>query len=103
MKNQKLLVIVCILWFYYIFVDIIHNKIGEGGFGSVYLCSSLKKDDSNLYAVKCIKSSKSENSAKKEQQFGYMSRLNSLHLVKYYEIFIYMLLCNILKMELYMN
>jgi serine/threonine protein kinase len=41
----------------------------------------------NLYAVKCIKSSKSEISAKKEQQFGYMSRLNSFYLVKYYETF----------------
>jgi NIMA (never in mitosis gene a)-related kinase len=48
----------------------------------------LKKDDSNLYAVKCIKSSESEDSAKKEQQFGYMSRLNSFFLVKYFETFI---------------
>jgi serine/threonine protein kinase len=61
--------------------------IGEGGFGSVYLCSSLKMDGSNLFAVKCIKSSKSEISAKKEQQFGYMSRLNSPYLVKYCETF----------------
>jgi serine/threonine protein kinase len=61
--------------------------IGEGGFGTVYLCSNLKINNNNLYAVKCIKSSKSEDSAKKEQQFGYMSRLNSFNLVKYYETF----------------
>jgi serine/threonine protein kinase len=41
----------------------------------------------NEFAIKCIRYSKSEISAKKEQQFGYMSRLNSLHLVKYFEIF----------------
>jgi serine/threonine protein kinase len=61
--------------------------IGEGGFGSVYFCSSLKKGDFGLYAVKLIKFLKSEDSAKKEQEFGYMSRLNSTYLLKYFEIF----------------
>jgi serine/threonine protein kinase len=46
-------------------------KIGEGSFG-VHLC---------------IKSSELINSAKGEQQFGYVSKLNSPNLVKYYEIF----------------
>jgi serine/threonine protein kinase len=69
------------------YVDIILNKIGEGSFGSVYLCFNKKKNNNNLYAVKCIKSSGSINSAKRERQFGYMSKLNSEYLVKYYETF----------------
>jgi serine/threonine protein kinase len=44
------------------------------------------KGDTSKYAVKCIKSSKFI-SVKKEQQFGYMSRLNSDYLVKYFETF----------------
>jgi serine/threonine protein kinase len=37
------------------YVDAILNKIGEGGFGSVYLC--FNKNCNNLFAIKCIKSS----------------------------------------------
>jgi serine/threonine protein kinase len=69
------------------YIDIILDKIGEGGFGSVHLCFNVKKNENNLFAVKCIKSSKSINSAEKERQFGYISKLNSDYLVKYYETF----------------
>jgi serine/threonine protein kinase len=68
-----------------LYVDIILDKIGEGGFGNVYLC--LKKCYDGLCAVKCIKSSKSIDTAKKERQFGYISKLNSYYLVKYFETF----------------
>jgi serine/threonine protein kinase len=68
-------------------VDVIINKIGAGGFGSVYLCFNGKKKYSDLYAIKCIKSSDSINSADRERQFGYVSKLNSAYLVKYCEIF----------------
>jgi hypothetical protein len=61
-------------------VDAILNKIGEGGFGSVYLCFNGKREN-NLYAVKCIKSSESINSGDRERQFGYISKLNSPYLV----------------------
>jgi hypothetical protein len=67
------------------YVDIILDKIGEGGFGSVYLCSNTKQNNDYLYAVKCIKSSR--NSAERERRFGYVSKLNSQYLVKYQEIF----------------
>jgi serine/threonine protein kinase len=66
-------------------VDVFLENIGEGGFGNVYLCFNGKKKNSNLYAVKCIKSSDSINSAKRERQFGYLSKLNSNFLVKYFE------------------
>jgi serine/threonine protein kinase len=69
--------------------DVILNKIGEGGFGSVYLCFNEKRNGNNLYAVKCIKSSESINSGKRERQFGYISKLNCQYLVKYYEAFIF--------------
>jgi hypothetical protein len=68
-------------------VDVILNKIGEGGFGSVYLCCNGKEKYNNLFAVKCIKSSDSINSADRERRFGYVSKLNSDFLVKYYETF----------------
>jgi serine/threonine protein kinase len=68
------------------FVDFILGEIGEGGFGTVYLCFNAKENYSNLYAVKCIKSS--INSADREQRFGYGSKLNYQYLVKYYETFI---------------
>jgi serine/threonine protein kinase len=68
-------------------VDVIINQIGEGGFGSVYLCFNGKKGYNNLYAVKCIKSSESINSADRERRFGNVSKLNSDYLVKYYETF----------------
>jgi serine/threonine protein kinase len=67
-------------------VDVILNKIGAGGFGSVYLCFNGKENYNNLYAVKCIKSSES-NSAERERQFGYVSKLNSDYSVKYHETF----------------
>jgi serine/threonine protein kinase len=51
------------------------------------LCFNGKVISNNLYALKCIKSSKSINSAKREQQFGYVSKLNSDYLVKYIETF----------------
>jgi hypothetical protein len=70
-----------------IFVDVILNRIGEGSFGSVYLCFNGKENSNNLYAVKCIKSSGSINSAERERRFGYVSKLNSEYLVKYYETF----------------
>jgi serine/threonine protein kinase len=41
----------------------------------------------NLLAVKCIRSSESINSAERERQFGYISKLNSEYLVKYHDIF----------------
>jgi hypothetical protein len=68
-------------------VDFILNRIGEGNFGSVYLCFNKKKNNNNLYAVKCIKSSESINSAERERQFGYVAKLNSEYLVKYHETF----------------
>jgi serine/threonine protein kinase len=51
------------------------------------LCFDGKKGYNNLYAVKCIKSSDSINSADRERRFGYVSKLNSEYLVKYYETF----------------
>jgi serine/threonine protein kinase len=68
-------------------VDIILNKIGEGGFGSVYLCFDGKKNENTLFALKCIKPSNSINSAERERRFGYVSKLNSNYLVKYRETF----------------
>jgi serine/threonine protein kinase len=68
-------------------VDIILNKIGEGGFGNVYLCFNGKRDYKKLLAMKCIKSSDLINSAKRERQFGYVAKLNSEYLVKYHETF----------------
>jgi hypothetical protein len=68
-------------------VDVILNKIGEGGFGSVYLCSNGKENKSDLFVVKYIKSSKSIDSAERERRFGYVSKLNSPYLVKYRETF----------------
>jgi serine/threonine protein kinase len=65
-------------------IDTILKKIVEGGFGSVYLCFNGKGD---LFAVKCIKSSESINSAQRERRFGYVSKLNSRYLVKYRETF----------------
>jgi serine/threonine protein kinase len=69
------------------YVDIILDQIGKGGFGSVFLCFNTKQNSKYLLAVKCIKSSQSINSAERERQFGYVSRLNSDYLVKYYETF----------------
>jgi NIMA (never in mitosis gene a)-related kinase len=51
------------------------------------LCFNWKKNDSNLFAVKCIKFSDSINSADRERRFGYVSKLNSPYLVKYCETF----------------
>jgi serine/threonine protein kinase len=68
-------------------IDVILNKIGKGGFGSVYLCFDEKKNENALFALKCIESSESIDSAKREQRFGYVSKLNSKYLVKYYETF----------------
>jgi serine/threonine protein kinase len=68
-------------------VYFILKTIGAGGFGSVYLCFNGKKGYSNLYAVKCIKSLDSINSADRERRFGYVSKLNSQYLVKYHETF----------------
>jgi serine/threonine protein kinase len=48
------------------------------------LCFNGKESNSNLYAVKCIKSS---DSADRERRFGYVSKLNSQYLVKYYKTF----------------
>jgi serine/threonine protein kinase len=73
-----------LLWY----ANAILNKISEGGFGSVYLCFNKKKNRSNLFAIKCIKSSESINSADREWRFGYVFKLNSEYLVKYFEIFI---------------
>jgi hypothetical protein len=79
------------LYFYFVnllrCVDVVLNKIGEGGFGSVILCFNDKGKYSDLYAVKCIKSSDSINSAERERRFGYVSKLNSLYLIKYHETF----------------
>jgi hypothetical protein len=69
------------------YIDVVLNKINKGGFGTVYLCSNEKRNESILYAVKCIKFSKTKNSADREQQFGYISKLNSEYLVKYLDIF----------------
>jgi serine/threonine protein kinase len=79
----------CLYFFNHLlkYVDVILDQIGEGGFGSVYLCFNGKKNENILLAVKCIKSSKSINSAEKERQFGYVSKLNSDYLVKYYKTF----------------
>jgi serine/threonine protein kinase len=86
--NKQELIGKC-LYFYLMyllrFVDFILKEIGEGGFGSVYLCFNGKENYSNLYAVKCIKSS--INSADREQRFGYVSKLNYQYLVKYFETF----------------
>jgi NIMA (never in mitosis gene a)-related kinase len=71
------------------YVDVIIDKIGEGGFGSVYLCFNGIENRDDLYAVKSFKSSGSINSAERERRFGYVSKLNSEYLVKYYETFIY--------------
>jgi serine/threonine protein kinase len=68
-------------------VDVILDNIGEGGFGSVYVCIDGEKNYSKLFAVKCIKCSETINSGKRELQFGYISKLNSEYLVKYYETF----------------
>jgi serine/threonine protein kinase len=77
--------IVCIfIWWILKYVDIILDKIGEGGFGSVYLCSNTKQNNNYLYALKCIKSSELINSGERERRFGYVSKLNSRHLVKYH-------------------
>jgi hypothetical protein len=88
--NKQKLIGDC-LYFYLMFllryVDVIVNEIGKGGFGSVYLCFNEKGNDGNLYAVKCIKSSDSINSADRERRFGYVSKLNSYYLVKYHETF----------------
>jgi serine/threonine protein kinase len=51
------------------------------------LCFNGKGNYSNLYAVKCIKSSDSINSAERERRFGYVSKLNCDFLVKYRETF----------------
>jgi hypothetical protein len=69
------------------YVDFILDKIGEGGFGTVYMCFNEKENSKYLYAVKCIKSSKSINSGERERRFGYVSNLNSEYLVKYHETF----------------
>jgi hypothetical protein len=86
-ENEQKLIRNC-LYFYLVnllkCVDVILNKIGEGGFGSVYLCFNKKGNCSILYALKCIKSI---NSADRERRFGYVSKLNSDYLVKYHEIF----------------
>jgi serine/threonine protein kinase len=68
-------------------VDAILKKIGEGGFGSVYLCVNGKENYSDLLALKRIESSQSINSAERERRFGYVSKLNSEYLVKYHETF----------------
>jgi hypothetical protein len=68
-------------------VDVIVNKIGAGGFGSVYLCFNWKESNINLSVVKSIKLSDSIDSADREQQFGYLSKLDSPYLVKYRETF----------------
>jgi hypothetical protein len=88
--NKRELIGNC-LYFYFVnllrCVDVILNKIGEGGFGSVYLCCNGKKDYNTLYAVKCIKYSDLINLVDRERRFGYVSKLNSSYLIKYYEIF----------------
>jgi hypothetical protein len=68
-------------------VDVILNKLSEGCFGSVYVCFNVKQKYGGLYAVKCINSSDSINSANKKRRFGYVSKLNSDYLVKYHETF----------------
>jgi serine/threonine protein kinase len=75
------------IWWLLKCVDVILNKIGKGGFGSVYLCFNGKRNYNDLFAVKCIKCSDSINSADRERRFGYVSKLNSQYLVKYGETF----------------
>jgi serine/threonine protein kinase len=71
----------------FIKIDVILKKIGSGGFGKVFLCFNGKKSENDLCAVKCTESSSLINSGDRERQFGYMSKLNSQYLVKYYETF----------------
>jgi hypothetical protein len=89
-KNKQKLIGDC-LFFYLMnllrYVDIILDIIGKGGFGSVYLCFNGKKNGNRLFAVKCIKSLNSIDSGDRERRFGYVSKLNSSYLVKYYETF----------------
>jgi serine/threonine protein kinase len=56
--------------------------LGKGGFGSVYLYVDLKTG--NPCAIKEIKSSKSGLFG---EELGYMLKLNSKYLIKYYDMF----------------
>jgi serine/threonine protein kinase len=72
------------LFVLFVEIDSIIKEIGTGGFGSVFLC--VKHDGPNIFfAIKRV--SISDSFSKKEKQFGFISRLNSNYLFKYYEIF----------------
>jgi serine/threonine protein kinase len=68
-------------------LDVVVNKISEGGFGSVYSCFNVKRIYEDLHAIKRIKSTDSINSGDRERRFGHVSKLNSKYLIKYPEAF----------------
>jgi serine/threonine protein kinase len=79
----------CLIFFLlhtYFILDLVVKKIGEGGFGNVYLCK--RYDKSELVVIKCMKRSNNYDSSKKEKQFGYLSKMTGRFLVKYYKTFI---------------
>jgi serine/threonine protein kinase len=70
------------LFEFFFFIDEFVKKLGKGSFGSVYLYVDLKTG--NPCAIKEIKSSKSGLFG---EELGYVLKLNSQYLVKYYDMF----------------